>query len=56
MLTRVRSRIKLAGLVGGLFAIAVRFMGVSGYVLGVRVVRGGGELHGLIWLMWDKRR
>jgi hypothetical protein len=32
------------GLVGGLFVMGVRFMGGRGFVLGVRVVRGDGEL------------
>lgn len=44
MLMRTLRRIKLVGLVGGLFVMAVRFMGGRGFALGARAVRGGGEL------------
>jgi hypothetical protein len=44
MLMRTQQRIKLVGLVVGLFVMAVPFMGARGCVLGVRAVRGGGEL------------
>jgi hypothetical protein len=43
MLMRTQWRIKLVGLVGGRFVMAVRFMGGRGYVLDVRDVNGGGE-------------
>jgi hypothetical protein len=48
MLTRIQLRIRLVVLVGGPFVMDVRFMGGRGFVLGVRVVRGGGELCCLI--------
>lgn len=41
---RSQLRIKLVGLVVGLFVIVVRCMGGSGYALGARVVNGDGEL------------
>lgn len=44
MLMRIRLRIRLVGLVGGLFVMAVRCMAVRGYVLGARAVNGDGEL------------
>ena len=44
MLTRSRLRIRLVGLVGGLFVITVRCMVGKGFVLGVRAVNGDGEL------------
>lgn len=47
MLTRTQLRTRLVGLVGGLFAIIVRFMVASGYALGARAARGDGELCGL---------
>lgn len=47
MLTRTQLRIRLVGLVGGLFATIVRCMAASGYVLGARAARGDGELYNL---------
>lgn len=50
MWTRIQLRIRLADLVGGLFAMVVRFMEGRGFVLGARVVRGDGELDAFgIW-------
>jgi len=49
MWTRVRLRTKLAVPVGGPFAMAVRCMAASGYVLVVRAVNGDGEMFS--WLI-----
>lgn len=52
MLMRIRLRIKLAGLVAGLFVMAVRLMDGREFVLGVRAVREGGEM--CTFGIWDE--